>query len=257
MLKLIAIMTKDKTKTQAGVTLMLAVLILAAITAVAFSMVTIVLVEIKTSGDELRTEPALYATLGVTEEALFQYKRFINTGFSVVDCTPSSRHICDINNVTMSFPGDQPIEYDDSPKIQPVSNRSTITLPMYLATDFDQQYSSVKVEMIPIGSTAQLYVKLVKTDIDNTVTDPVAEAYITEGGIPFQYNSFASTGQYDLVLDNDANSSDVAVSITTTRFNKPEPTDPDGLPFVGEQVLRIMANYLGLSRTYQVRIPIP
>ena len=239
---------------QAGVTLMLAVLILAAVTAVAFSLATVVFIEIRTSGDVLKTEPNVYATIGVTEEALFQYKRFIPTsnGFNVPGCTPAS--VCNINNVTLQMLGTQPIAYDDSPKIQVVPSRTKVSLPMYMANDFSKQYNSVQVDMLPIGSGVNLQVSLIRTDINNNVTT-ASIGSISEGGSNFVYSNM-DTGQYDLVLDNTGNSADVTVSITTVRNNKPI-GDPDGLPFVGQAVLRIMANYLGLTRTYQVQIPIP
>ncbi len=57
---------------------MLAVLVLAGITAIAFSVAAIVFVEIRASGDLLRTEPALYAVQSVTEEALYSSTRNID-----------------------------------------------------------------------------------------------------------------------------------------------------------------------------------
>jgi hypothetical protein len=246
---------------QAGVTLMLAILILSALTAVAFSLATIVFIEIKSSGDALRTEPAMYATIGVTEEALFQYKRFIDPdvyGFDVVQCTSDSKeaHLCDLNNVTLTMPGDQPITYDESPRIEVIPKGTTKALPMYSANNFDKQYESVTVEMLPIGSGVDLQVSFTKTDTFGTVTNiPATPVTISEGGSPFEYTAFSGSGQYDLVLDNSQNAkADVSVSITTTRVRSAQ---PDGLPFLGEQVLRIEADHLGLTRTYQVRIPIP
>ncbi len=60
---------------QAGVTLLLAILVLSAITAIAFSLATIVFIEIRASSDLQRTEPALYATQSVIEEAILKVKR--------------------------------------------------------------------------------------------------------------------------------------------------------------------------------------
>lgn len=249
------------TENQAGVTLMLAILILSALTAIAFSLATIVFIEIKSSGDALRTEPAMYATIGVTEEALFQYKRFIDPdvyGFNVVQCSSDSKeaHLCDLNNVNLTMPGDQPIMYDESPRIEVIPKGTTKALPMYSANNFDKQYESVIVEMLPIGSGVDLQVSFTKTDTFGTVTNiPDTPVTISEGGTPFEYTAFSGAGQYDLVLDNSKNEkNDVSVSITTTRVRSAQPA---GLPFLGEQVLRIVADHLGLTRTYQVRIPIP
>jgi hypothetical protein len=248
---------KSDQQSQSGVTLMLAILVLAAVTAVAFSLATIVLIEVRVSGDVLKTEPAMYATMGVTEEALFQYKRFItpdDSTMNVPHCLPTGLELCSLNGVNLELPGTQPIEFDDSPKIQVIPAQTKISLPMYKPDNFEKQYSLVRVEILSIGSGASVYVNLIETndhgDHQEVPSEPVL---ISQGRPPFEYTGFAAPAQYDLVLDNRENV-DATVSITTVR----EPVaSPAGLPFTGEQVLRIMANYAGLTRTYQVRIPIP
>lgn len=60
---------------QDGITLLLSVLVLSAIAAITFSLAAIILIEIRASGDEKRTDPAAYATLGVIEQAIFKVQR--------------------------------------------------------------------------------------------------------------------------------------------------------------------------------------
>jgi hypothetical protein len=60
---------------QSGVTLLLAILILAAILAISFSLASILLIETKSSSDLLKTEGSLYGATGVGEQALFNLKR--------------------------------------------------------------------------------------------------------------------------------------------------------------------------------------
>jgi hypothetical protein len=60
---------------QAGVTLLLAILILSSILAISFSLATVLFVEVRTSGDLVKTEPAIYAATGVGEQALFDLQR--------------------------------------------------------------------------------------------------------------------------------------------------------------------------------------
>jgi hypothetical protein len=62
---------------QSGVTLLLAILVLSALVAISFSFASIILVEIRASGDVQRTEPAYYAVQGVVEEVIFKIKRGI------------------------------------------------------------------------------------------------------------------------------------------------------------------------------------
>ncbi len=270
----------NKSSSQSGVSLMLAVLVLSAITAIAFSLATIVFIELQASGDSLRTEPALYATFGVTEEALFQYKRFVprDSTLNVLNCTVTGggnfvpaptdpEGICNLNNVQLGLPGEQPIQFDDTPRVEFVGKNSTKILPMYKAptettTGFEQIYEYLGIELLDNGTPpAPIRIHLLKTSIDGTTTcsngggEPCSYSQIYPGEL-YEFSAFETTDtyQYELVLVNPNVNRDLSVSINTTRVGGSE---PGGLPFVGEQVLRIMANYVGLTRTYQVRIPIP
>lgn len=85
---------KETTSKQEGVTLMLSVLVLSAILAIALSLATVIFVEIRSSGDLIRTEPAYYAADAISEEALFKVKRHVPEGqFS---------YSSSINNVTLT-----------------------------------------------------------------------------------------------------------------------------------------------------------
>ncbi len=244
---------------QAGISLMLAVLVLAAITAVAFSLATIVFIEIRSAGDSSRTEPALYATLGVTEEALFQYKRLSDPsdggGLDVPACLPKELKVCSLNGVSLSMPGTQPIAFDESPRVEYVPRGVTKTIPMYLADVYTQQYTTLKLDLLPNETNQAIKTSFIITK--DYQTEPEYEVFCNgsvEVGTQCVYTDFQTDGQYDLILENPSADQDLAVSISTVRVGK---VTPSGLPFVGEQVLRIMANYAGLTRTYQVRIPIP
>lgn len=72
---------------QDGVTLLLGILILASITAISFSLATIAFVEIRSSADVVRSEPALYVIQGQIEEAIFKVKRGITSNFNGMDFT--------------------------------------------------------------------------------------------------------------------------------------------------------------------------
>ncbi|HEX3099353.1 MAG TPA: hypothetical protein VHQ41_00065 [Patescibacteria group bacterium] len=250
----------SQTDSQAGVTLMLAVLVLAAITAVAFSLATIVFIEIRSAGDSSRTEPALYGTFGVTEEALFQYKRtFDPIGGQVLNvpaCAPSgsSYNICSLNGVTLSMPGTQPIAFDSSPRVEFIGKGVTKVIPMYVVNDYTtQQYQTLKIDVLPNGSSVGVNVD-VKVYSATSVDPTTVYSGTANPGSTLTYSGFSPGGQYELTLTSRSVSQDVSVGISTVRVGGAQ---PDGLPYVGEQVLRIMASYVGLTRTYQVRIPIP
>lgn len=62
-------------KNQQGVTLLLAILILSAVMSISFSLTSILFIELRSSGDMLKTESSLYGATGVGEQALFHLKR--------------------------------------------------------------------------------------------------------------------------------------------------------------------------------------
>ncbi len=244
---------------QAGISLMLAVLVLAAITAVAFSLATIVFIEIRSSGDVLRTEPSLYATLGVTEEALFQYKRGVNSGiFDVPSCFPNNQpEICRMptTGVSLTFPGTQPIAYDDSPRVEIVEEGATTTIPLFEINEFDDPlYSKIEIEAIPRGNSGEIGVRFLKTDNYGTETyDPPLsdDAYpVSESSGVFSYRPTDPGFLYEMILTNPTNDP-MALSISSYGADGNEL----GLPNLGKNVLEIVANNLGLTRTYKVQIP--
>lgn len=66
-------------KGQEGVTLLLTLMIMAALSAIVFSISAIALNEVHTADNELASEPAITAAEGAAEEQLFQDQRQINT----------------------------------------------------------------------------------------------------------------------------------------------------------------------------------
>lgn len=74
-----------------GVTLLLAVLVLSAITAISFSLAAIVFTEIRASGDLQRTEPALYATQGVIEQSIYKVQRDVPDTLMCFDPSDASK----------------------------------------------------------------------------------------------------------------------------------------------------------------------
>ncbi len=255
---------------ESGISLMLSVLVLAAITAIVFSFTTIVFIELRASGDLLRSEPALYATLGVTEEALFQYKRYVNDGpngtlFDVPACyTPSDVDICSINGVTLQMPPSgsdtQPLDFDTPIKIQTVFASETLTIPLYVLDPPDQQYvaqySSISFEAVPSGNTGSLNYRIKAVPrSDDIPPSPVCQGDISETGNPISCSAIGQDGyQYELIFDNSANPTEnFQISITTNDAEG----NPKGLPFVGKKVLRVVADYLGITRNYYVYIPVP
>ena len=250
---------------QSGVALMLSVLVLAAITAIAFSLATIVFIELRSSRDVLRSEPALYATLGVTEEALFQYKRFVPSDMmDVTTCFPSkSGEVCDINGVSMASPAPELLTEEETPHLETIYASKTNEIPLYFLQDstcddacsWNMQYGEIEFELVPQG---------VSLDQDLTVTVKC----IDQGGLAcpeqeFTVNIDEGSGRqswtppviadrhYWLELNNPT-TSNMLLSI----WSRDHQGNDKGLPIILERVLKIVADYAGLTRTYRVEIPI-
>lgn len=259
---------KDR-HSQSGVSLMLAVLVLSAITAIAFSFTTIIFIELRSSGDVVRGEPALYATLGLTEEAMFQYKRYVNGPdetdpvtkiFDVESCYPSNNKtdgdvdVCQIGGVDMRSPAPELLTADDVPKLLTIYPNSSITVPMYDPYSYEIQYGEVNVTLVPRNNPNDLHITITGVDEDLNQTTPV-DTTITENSDPLSFQSFLDGYQYEMKFENN---SDLSFLVSIMTYEPGNNTDtPKGLPLVGQRALDIVANYLGVNRTYRVYIPVP
>ncbi len=241
---------------------MLSLLVLAAITAISFSLATIVFIELRSSGDVVRSEPSLYATLGITEEALFQYKRFVNERsngvpvnpplLDVVACEPDPS-VCDLGG--LSFDANEDIElldYDVNPRIQTIYAGETTSIPLYnSSTNYDAQYGLVQLEMVPADHNYNLDILLEGVAEDGSPLTP--QPYTLSEGSATTITAMGVPGyQYELSLINNS-PENFLVQIYSYATNM---STLKGLPFIGRKVLRVEANHLGITRTYWVNIPV-
>jgi hypothetical protein len=238
------------TNNQRGVTMLLAILVLSAITAISFSLATIVFIEIRTSGDVMRTEPTLYASQAITEEALFKVKR-----------SAPVMYTANLNGIVLDNPAPVEVPYSSSPLI------------VILKASTTKQYQMVNPDnLFNGGGYGKLVVTLVNavgTSIDVSVDqiNPVtgnrdagyAGAHLTAAsptltvlGCASSLTCISPTMQYELNIQNIDPVLSATVSIETY---KADGTTPQGLPHVGQTVLDIVASYAGLTRKYEVKIP--
>lgn len=252
---------------QQGISLMLAVLVLAAITAISFSLTTIVFVELKSSSDVVKSEPALYGTLGVTEEALFEYKRYVNERddgttvqtFDVPSCYPPDTMIkagvCDVGGVGINLPGSQPLSEDDPIRVETIYSSQTTIIPLYQLNDYSLQYGKLILQRVPTGSNENINVQVRKISQDPSIPDQIVyDQNLPEGGplvvqAPFSEPNY----EYELILNNTTQDN---IQLSIASFAADGVTEK-GLPFIGKKVLKVVADYLGLTRTYKVFIPVP
>lgn len=226
---------------QAGITLMLAVLVLAGITAIAFSIAAIVFVEIRSSGDLLRTEPALYAVQSVTEEAFYSATRNIDQfTFST-----------DVNGVSLVT---QEREYDPSPQTYVVYyNTETKFSLANPAAPFENSYETVDIEYVNPYPGTVVNVQIVQYENSgqsSTVDSQDLSANSTTMNIDFDTYANSANSEFEIVLTTD-NPNNSTVLVTSVRNGIPS----SGLPLIGRKAYDVTASYLGLTRKYTVSTP--
>lgn len=248
------------TNTQSGVALMLSVLVLAAITAITFSLSTIVFIELRASRDVLKSEPALYATLGVTEEALFQYKRFVPPEMmDVTTCSPSRFGVCSLNGVTLYEPPPELLVQEDVPHQTTIYAAETVEVPLFYLQDetCDEQcswtvpYSEIQLELVPQGvpTDQDLIVKLKSIDQGGSETEQTF--YLDEASDRLSiYPDEIVDRHFWLELNNPT-----AYNMSLAIWTYDHQGDELGVPIILKRVLKIVADYSGLTRTYRVEIP--
>ena len=229
---------------QAGVSLLMAILVLASITAISFSLATIVLTEIRSSSDIVRSERALYASYAVTEEALFRYSRNVTYGYLLGGD--------EINGVFVEATDTQTYPMPLIDVIDPGTARQ------YNLIDSADPYGaggygSVRVQYA--GNAAEpLRIDLYEINpstgertLKSTTLDP-----LTENGEEWEDLSLNTAMQYDLQLFHEGSSE----AITVTVYTYDGGGGDKGIPSFGLTFVDITASYLGLTRKYQTQIPV-
>lgn len=246
-----SLIAKHNLKRQDGVTLLLAILVLAAITAIAFSLAGIITIEIRSSGDVLRTEPALYGVVGVTEEAFFKYARSVSdTALNITGCTPTSLTVCSINGVSLNQPSPSISQFDEAPRVDIVSPNTTrryLFIDPTRPNDFSQAFSRISVTMLNNVSGA--------TATFNKCCNPSGDLIFIQTNNLTQNTrvnfNITDDGQYEMVLQNPSTSAPLLVEVDAVR----EGSGTQQIPLVGQYLMEVNASYLGLTRKYSANIP--
>jgi hypothetical protein len=274
---------------QAGVTLLLAILVLGTMLAIALSLATVLFVEIRTSGDLDRSEGAIYAATGIGEQSLFYLKRQVCTD-PTCDMLATATTFAYDNGISLSAPPvvsstTTPVFHDMIPAngsfalanvynfcsdlatstgcnfaaatVQYLSNSGNNNLSDYLTADMCQ--------FDPSGDIPNLY------GTSTPCSDPTFNGYdggpsywITGGlnvemGLPGNSLGYASATSWSL-LDQDAqelilfNTSPDNIYVSISTFG-PGSTTPFGLPLSGETSVNINAVNGTASRKIQVIVP--
>lgn len=266
---------------QQGITLVLAVLVLSALLAISFSMATILLVEVRTSGDLLRTEPSLYGAEAVAEQALFKIKRKVPLALC-----PQLQPNCYVSNVGLVDVGStapventisDPIQQDKvmpgmvmpSPNVFPVNaNHYSLYTP---GSNGGSGYGKLKLSYLSSGNTDHLKVYLCQYDPTQSIgegtnkyrTVPCTDANPTYDNywLVRDFNLYPGNSpqswvldpskQQELILFNDHNTGPIYVQIETFDAG----LVPKGIPYFGETAVDITAKNGGVVRKLRVQIP--
>jgi Tfp pilus assembly protein PilX len=221
---------------QKGITLLLSILILAAITAIVFSVASVTLNEIRTSADLIKTEPVIQASQALAEDGLFQTVRGYS---SLADCSAASTTI--LNGVTVSTCASY---YYTSPYSFNLSQNARRDFYLYNPTDQSANpgYTSTSVT-ITAGSTGTIYFCPLATQ-DCVATPSATQVVNTAGPTTWNSGGLDPAQSYQLIVINGAGSA-ATYSIRTT---------PIGLS-AGATTMINQGSKQGVTRKLQTVVP--
>lgn len=237
---------------------MLAILVLAAITAIALSLSTIILIEIRSSIDLKNTEPNMYSTLGLTEMALFEYKRGSDQYLDVNNCVVGGSSLpwwCSTsNNVKLGVSSQSSY---DVPRILVIPASTTVNIPMYFKSNvWENKFSRVVIKPISTYVVGDILIYFNQIPQNTTdINNPVIRGNEITLKSDLEQTGFNSSMQYEIEIKNASTSPKTLAIYSYTQINNIEKTL--GLPYIGNKVFNVTANAFNLTRVYQVKIPLP
>jgi hypothetical protein len=268
---------------QDGITLLLGILVLSAILAISFSLTTILLVEVRSSGDLLRTETAYYGAQSVTEEALYKFKRQVPAGgcdtVSLTNCYSPTVGTVDLHSIV---PFENPITDPIQQDIVPQGGSFSVSAKHYAiyniacpAADPSKSapcntggsgYGKIIVTYKNSGNTNTLHAYLCQFDptkyypapgpcVDpNNIADNywlAKDATTNNPGVALSWSNLDPSKQQELILFNPDTYAPIYIQIETfdSSFN------PKGIPYFEQNVVDINAQNAGVNRKIRVLIP--
>ncbi len=247
---------------------MLSILVLSSIMAISFSLATILLVELRNSGDLLRTESSYYGSQAVTEEALFKLKRQATVTYS-----GSIGEVALNNPAPIETKLTEPIFQD---KVAPLTSTSNTTsrYPLFDTANLTggSGYGYVTITRLPSGNNDPLYVYFCQFDPNAPIDTytPVSEpcTYFSSSSTGywnltngFNYNLSSTEGskswfinssmQQQIILVNPGSTGNINFSIQAYDTGG----NPKGIPYSGKTAVEIVGGLGGVSRKIRVVIP--
>lgn len=270
-----------KHNNQAGVTLLLSILLLASISAVAFSLAAVSFVEVRTSGDVQRTEPIFYSDQGIAEEAVFGQKRQASPAgtqtaptalYFGTDCAtnyvpyigPSTVVTSEVK-ICSRAPGLVRVRIPASSKDYPSAKRFYLFDPSNSGLG-PGGYDGLKITNASSGSAS---VRVFICRIDQECKSPAAGTsdWIVDGSTGFNDIAPGSGAKdYSSVIDTNFSYEVSIINLSTSGGASPQDLYIDietrngagalyGLPYLNKKAIDIHSTRTGLSRQVEVLVP--
>lgn len=259
---------KFKYHSQRGVTLLLAIVILSSVMAISFSLATILFIEVRTSGDLLKTEGALYAAGGVGEEAFFNIKRQVPA--DTYNYTTNFSNNVKLSGAPVTTTNSTPIVQD---KVLRNSYFGSVGQKIYDFCNTDVSaggcgYGKVDVTFLDTGGNGSIRVYLCEFDPNTNYGGeaPCSNLSTTKGywrnatgdvldknNSLQSYTFLNSAKQQVLYVTNTNTSVDAYFQIKT--YQDTAGNIPKGLPYVGKTAVEVNAVNTSVGRKIRVVVP--
>ncbi len=285
---------KNHRDNQSGVTLLMAVLVLSAITAISFSLAAVVFAEIRASGDLQRTEPALYATQGVIEQSIYKVQRDVPddqmcfdpstlTDPTKTNCLNNSPIKSNINVVSITGIGAKDVSDSPISEVVPAAyNTVANTKNVYSIYDTDNpnspQYGYTRVTIDnpttgttlyysfcvvneagnsnPIDCSPGTYPNSSWKNYDTVLNIGTNRVFDLDKTYIYRLYIYRPTGQSAPGYVNISSWGPASSGDTCTGGGGVGECNPKGLPLKGKKQVDVTAANAGLTRRYRVLVPL-
>lgn len=280
-----------KNMAQEGITLLLSILVLASVMAISFSIATITLVEIRSSGDLTRTEVSYYGGSAAAEQALYKVKRKINTQTTgQCDTSLPGCYYSNIGPVTIVSPSggaltestvSDPVQQDSFPpfvtmsgnnfpsaaKHYPFYNPGNVSGPSnfskvvvtYLSTNTDEPLTIYMCEYDPgyrVGDNSQTTVPC--SDPTDSASGywrtPTGGSSLRQENSPMTFALNPSKQQEMIIFNQNQNADSKPIYAQIQAFDASN--NPAGIPYFQQESVDINAQNSSVNRKIRVLIPL-
>ncbi len=204
---------EGRRESQQGVTLLMTLLILASMIVVVLSIGTIIINEIRASGELITTEPAITAAEAGAELGLFFQIR--NVGTLSANCAaPTTAALS--NNTSLSSCANYFLPNPTTADVQANAEQDYFLYNPVPPQTGSPGYTSVSIEMVS-GNSAT--VNLCSYDVISCATSPDISSTTINNGQQWNSGSLDPTKQYEITILNGNEASIFSISDTNTNGN--------------------------------------